>query len=433
MIFELFGPAMFILLLVLLFSGYPVAFSLGGIAVLFALLASAFGYFSIQLFMAFPERVFGLMSNYILLSIPFFIFMGTILEKTKIAEDLLKTIGILFGRIRGGLAIAVVLVGTLLAAATGVVGASVVAMGMISLPVMLKYGYSKQLATGIIAASGTLGQIIPPSIVLIVLADQLGVSVGDLFIKAFTPGILLSFLYIVYVIYLAIFQPALVPALPESERTLKGAKLFQECLYVMVTPLLLIMFVLGSIFIGIATPTEAGSFGALSALLLAYYRKRLSKTALIDSMNETLKLTVMIMFLLVGSTAFSLVFRCVNGDLWIQELLTNILCGKIGLLLIVNAVIFVLGFFIDFFEIVFIIVPLIVPAAKLLGIDLIWLGVVLAINIQTSFLTPPFGFSLFYLKGVCPENVQTKDIYKGIIPFLFIQVFVLVSYLTYLS
>ena len=429
MIFELFGPAMFLALLVLIFSGYPVAFSLGGVSVVFALLASAFGYFPIQLFMAFPERVFGLMSNYILLSIPFFIFMGTVLEKTKIAEDLLKTIGILFGSVRGGLAIAVVLVGTLLAAATGVVGASVVAMGMISLPVMLKYGYSKQLSTGIIAASGTLGQIIPPSIVLIVLADQLGVSVGDLFIKAFTPGILLSLLYIVYVIYLAIFKPDTVPALPKSERTLTGMKLAKECVSVMFPPLLLIVFVLGSIFIGIATPTEAGSFGALSALLLAYSRKRLSKIALMESMNETLKLTVMIMFLLVGSTAFSLVFRCVNGDLWVQELLTNIPGGKIGLLLLVNIVIFVLGFFIDFFEIVFIIVPLVVPAAKLLGIDLIWLGIILAINLQTSFLTPPFGFSLFYLKGVCPADVQTKDIYLGVIPFLLIQVFVLVGFL----
>jgi tripartite ATP-independent transporter DctM subunit len=361
------------------------------------------------------------MSNQVLLAVPFFIFMGTMLEKSRLAEDLLKTIGALFGPLRGGLGLAVVFVGALLAAATGVVGASVVAMGMISLPVMLRYGYSPSLSAGVITASGTLGQIIPPSVVLVVLADQLGVSVGDLFVGSLVPGLMLAGMYALYVVGVAVLKPEMAPALPASERTERGWALARRVVTVMIPPLVLILLVLGSIFAGVATPTEAGALGAVGAMGLAAANRRLDLKALRGTMDETASLTAMVVFLLIGSTAFALVFRGLYGDVWIEDLLTNLPGGKVGLLLVANLVIFLLGFFIDFFEIAFIILPLLVPAARLLGIDLVWFGVMIGMNLQTSFLTPPFGFSLFYLRGVAPESVRTTDIYKGAVPFIAIQ------------
>lgn len=420
------GPLMFVGVFALIFAGYPVAFSLGGTALVFAAVGVHFGYFDWALLFAFPERIFGVMSNYVLLAVPFFIFMGTMLEKARLAEDLLTTIGKLFGSLRGGLALAVVFVGALLAAATGVVGASVVAMGMISLPVMLRYGYSVPLATGVIAASGTLGQIIPPSVVLVVLADQMGISVGDLFVGSLIPGILLAVLYAVWVVIVAFLFPEAAPALPAKEREGTGGQLLRQVIWVMIPPLALILLVLGSIFAGIATPTEAGALGAVGAMVLAASHRRLTLAALKATMDETAKLTSMVVFLLIGSTAFALVFRGLNGDLWIEDLLTGLPGGKIGLLLVANLAIFGLGFFIDFFEIAFIIIPLIAPAARLLDIDMVWFGVMVGMNLQTSFLTPPFGFALFYLRGVAPPEVRTSDIYRGVLPFIVIQLLGLV-------
>lgn len=412
---------MVLVALALIFSGLPVAFSLGGTALLFASLGVGFGYFDWSYMTAMSERTFGIMSNSILLAVPFFIFMGMMLQRSKLAEDLLETIGLLFGPVRGGLAMAVVLVGALLAAATGVVGASVVAMGLISLPVMLRHGYSERLSAGVVAASGTLGQIIPPSIVLIVLADQLGVSVGALFKGALLPGIMLALLYLVYVGGVALFRPSAAPAIPKETRLADREGLGKRVVLVMIPPLALILIVLGSIFTGLATPTEAGALGGVGAILLAAVNGRFSLAALREAVEDTAKLTTMVVFLLIGVTAFTLVFRGLYGDLWIEEYLTNLPGGKIGLLLIANAVIFLLGFFIDFFEIAFIVVPLLAPAAALLGIDLVWFGVMISMNLQASFLTPPFGFSLFYLRGVAPASMKTSTIYRGAIPFILIQ------------
>jgi len=415
------APLMFVGALILIFSGYPVAFALGGTALVFAFLGIEFGYFDWHLLQALPERTFGVMSNYVLLAVPFFIFMGTMLEKSRLAEDLLRTIGLLFGPLRGGLALAVVFVGALLAAATGVVGASVVAMGLISLPVMLQYGYSRELATGVITASGTLGQIIPPSVVLVVLADQLGVSVGDLFVGSLIPGIMLAGLYAVYVAIIAIIRPQAAPALPAAVRDISGGELMKRVVVAMLPPLVLILLVLGSIMVGLATPTEAGALGAVGAMLLAAANRRLTWQSLKETMEDTTKLTAMVMLLLIGSTAFALVFRGLYGDFWIEGLLTNLPGGAVGLLVIANLAIFILGFFIDFFEIAFIIIPLIAPAAAALGIDLVWFGVLIGMNLQTSFLTPPFGFALFYLRGVTPPTVTTAQMYRGVIPFILIQ------------
>lgn len=412
--------------LVLIFSGFPVAFSLGGTGLIFAFLGVGFGYFDWAYLTAMSERTFGVMSNTILLAVPFFIFMGTMLERSRLAEDLLQTIGVLFGPVRGGLAIAVVLVGALLAAATGVVGASVVAMGLISLPVMMRHGYSRPLAAGVIAASGTLGQIIPPSIVLLVLADQLGVSVGDLFKGALLPGLLLTLLYAIYVGAVAFLKPDLAPALPQRVRQEGRERLGRKLLLVMFPPLALILIVLGSIFAGVATPTEAGGLGALGAVLLAAAGRRLTMKAVGETVRETAKLTTMVVFLLIGATMFTLVFRGLYGDLWIEEHLTNLPGGEMGLLIIANLVIFLLGFFIDFFEIAFIVVPLLAPAAVYLGIDLVWFGVMISMNLQASFLTPPFGFSLFYLRGVAPPELKTSEIYRGAVPFILIQLLALI-------
>ena len=421
---SLWGPAMFFAVLAMIFTGYPVAFALGGTALIFALIGSALDVFPIALLNALPERTFGTMSNFTLLAVPFFIFMGTVLEKSKLAEQLLETIGVLFGRFRGGLAIGVIFVGALLAAATGVVGASVTAMGLISLPVMLRNGYKEEISLGVISASGTLGQIIPPSIVLIVLGDPMGVSVGDLFRSALLPGLALTGAYAVYVAVLAFFRRDVAPAMPEESRV-SGLELFRRVVISLMPPLILIVVVLGSIFAGVATPTEAGALGAVGAMALAAANRSLSLDALKQAMEDTSRLTIMVVFLLIGSTAFALVFRGFDGDIWIESTLTGIPGGALGFLIVVNLVVFVLGFFIDFFEIAFIIVPLIVPPAVLLGVDLTWLGIVLAVNIQTSFLTPPFGFSLFYLRGVTPTSISTTAIYRGVVPFIAIQLTVL--------
>ena len=415
------GPLMFVCVFVLIFTGFPVAFALGGTALLFGAIGVAAGYFDAALLQAIPQRIFGVMSNFVLLAVPFFIFMGTMLEKSRLAEDLLKTIGKLFGPLRGGLALAVIFVGALLAAATGVVGASVVAMGLISLPIMRRYGYADELSAGVIAASGTLGQIIPPSVVLVVLADQMGISVGDLFIGGLLPGLMLAGLYAVYVIGVAIVRPDAAPALPAAERDAVGFELLRQVLMVMAPPLVLILIVLGSIFAGIATPTEAGALGAVGAMLLAWVNGRLTRAAITEAMDHTTRLTSMVVFLLIGSTAFALVFRGLDGDLWIEDLLTDLPGGVVGFLIVANLMIFVLGFFIDFFEIAFIVIPLLVPAARLLGVDLVWFGVMIGMNLQTSFLTPPFGFAIFYLRGVAPPEVRTSQIYRGAIPFIGIQ------------
>ncbi len=429
--FEWLAPLMFAVALILIFSGYPVAFSLGGVSLLFAVIGVATGYFDWHLMLALPDRLFGIMSNYTLLAVPFFIFMGTMLEKSHLARDLLQTIGLLFGPIRGGLAFAVIFVGVLLAAATGIVGASVVAMGMIALPVMLNNGYSKELSAGVITATGTLGQIIPPSVVLVVLADQLGVSVGDLFIGALVPGVLLALLYALYATGVAVLKPSSAPAIPKMVREQEHGELLRKIFLVMLPPLLLIFIVLGSIFAGLATPTESGALGAVGAIILAALNGRLNKKALMQTMKETAKLTAMVMMLLIASTAFALIFRGLDGGIWIEDLLINLPGGVIGFLLLANLAIFILGFFIDFFEIAFIIIPLMVlPAAHLLspmlGVPestaLVWFGVMVGMNLQTSFLTPPFGFALFYLRGVAPPEMKTEAIYRGAIPFIGIQV-----------
>ena len=419
------GPIMVVVVLALIFSGYPVALVLGGAAVVFAGLGLATGYFDPPFLLALADRVFGTMENPVLLAIPYFILMGAVLERSGLAEDLLTTIGALFGRVRGGLALAVVVVGALLAAATGVVGASVVAMGSIALPVMLRSGYAAPLSAGVVAASGTLGQIVPPSVVLIVLGDQLGVSVGALFAGALVPGVVLAALYAVYVAAVAWRRPGAAPALAPEDRAERGGALARRVATALVPPLALILVVLGSIFAGVATPTEAGALGSVGAFVLAALGGRLSWATVRESATQTAALTTMVVVLLIGSTAFALVFRGLYGDVWIEEALVGLPGGRVGLLVAANVVVFVLGFFIDFFEIAFIVVPLLAPAAAALGIDLVWFGVVLGLNLQTSFLTPPFGFALFYLRGVAPPEITTAQIYRGAIPFVIIQLVML--------
>lgn len=424
--YDWLGIAMFAGALALLSFGYPVAFSLGGVALIFALIGTAIGEFGFSFFNAMPSRIFGIMANYTLLAIPYFIFLGSMLEKTGIAEKLLETMGILFGAMRGGLALAVVIVGALLAASTGVVAATVVAMGLISLPIMLRYGYNKELATGVIVASGTLGQIIPPSVVLVVLGDQLGISVGDLFLGSLIPGLLMATAFCLYVIIVAFLKPDIAPALPLEVRNISRQELFKRVVSVMLPTLGLILVVLGSIFFGIATPTEAGAVGSVGAMILAALSGKLTPNALREVCDATMRITTMVIFILLGSTAFSLVFRGLDGDRFMFDLLANLPGGKIGFLLVNMATIFFLGFFIDFFEIAFIIIPIFAPVAQALGLDLVWYGVVIGANLQTSFLTPPFGFALFYLRGVAPPEVKTEDIYRGAIPFILLQLLVLV-------
>jgi len=418
------APGMFLALIVALLSGFPVAFCLGGIGVIFALLGMLSGEIEPQFVTALPQRILGIMANFTLLAIPAFVFMGSMLESSGIAERLLETMGRLLGRLRGGLALAVVLVGSLLAATTGVVAATVTTMGLISLPAMLRAGYDKSLATGVIVASGTLGQIIPPSIVLVVLGDQLGISVGDLFIGALLPGLLMSAVFAIYVLMISALKPELAPELkPELTGSSHPLQLVQSVL----PPIALIVAVLGSIFFGIATPTEAGVIGAVGAMVLAGLNGGFSRQQLSNVCESTMRTTAMVMAILMGSTAFSLVFRGVGGDQLISELLLNLPGGRVGFLVFSMLIIFLLGFFIDFFEIAFIAVPLLLPAARqLLGPEaMVWFGVIIGANLQTSFLTPPFGFALFYLRGVAPDEVSTRDIYRGALPFVGLQVAVL--------
>lgn len=503
------APIMFGTLVLLLLLGLPVAFSLAANGMLFGLVGVEMGLISPALFQALPQRVFGIMANDALLAVPFFTFMGLVLERSGMAEDLLETVGQLFGPLRGGLAIAVVLVGALLAATTGVVSASVISMGLISLPIMLRYGYDRRLATGVIAASGTLSQIIPPSLVLIVLADQLGRSIGDMYKGAFLPGAILTGMYMLYVLAVALFRPAAAPAIPPEGRTfiepsgshgvpsllvlmaasvaasaigikwllpadthldemivsgvlIWGATAFvlallnkilrlgllsriaERVTFVMIPPLALIFLVLGTIFIGVATPTEGGAMGATGALVMAVFKRRLSWSLLGQAVDKTATLTCFVVFILIGSSVFSLTFRAVNGDLWVENLLTSLPGGEMGFLIAVSVMTFVLAFFLDFFELAFIVVPLIGPVADKMGIDLIWLGVLLAVNMQTSFMHPPFGFALFYLRSVAPkedykdritgrtiDKVTTGQIYWGSVPFIVMQLVMVAVVLAY--
>jgi len=434
------GIYMFFTALLLLIIGYPVAFSFGAVAIIFGLISAyievSSSHFSflllseefLSMFSMMPFRIYSIMTNKILIAVPLFIYMGIILEKSNLAKRLLEAMGALFGNVRGGLAISTIFVGSMLAASTGVVGASVVAMGVISLPVMLKYNYSKSLASGTICASGTLGQIIPPSIVLIILADVFNLPVGDLFAAAIIPSLVLVGSYIIYVLVIAYLQPSLAPAIP-SEETNNRTKIW-KALKSIVPPLTLIILVLGSIFSGIATPTESASVGAVGAILLSVIYKEFSIEMLMNSARETVKITSMVMAILIGATAFSLVFVYTGADSIVEDFMLNLPGDKWGFLIFSMLVILFLGFFIDFIEISYIIVPILLPIALKIGFDPIWFAILIAMNLQTSFLTPPFGFSLFYLKGVAQNNnieIKTTDIYKGVIPFILIQIIVLIS------
>ncbi len=416
------APIIFVSMIIFLLVGFPVAFALAANGVVFGLVGIELGLLQPQLFQALPDRIYGVMANETLLAVPFFTFMGLILERSGMAEDLLDTIGQLFGPVRGGLAYAVIFVGALLAATTGVVAASVISMVLISLPIMLRYGYDKRLATGVIAASGTLAQIIPPSLVLIVMADQLGKSVRDMYSGAVVPGFMLMLFYVGYVVLVSFVKPKWVPALPPEARKLRGGKLMLRVLTTMVPPLMLIFLVLGTIFLGIATPTEGGAMGATGALAMAIVRKRMTLKLLKQAMESTARLTTFVVFILIGARVFSLTFYGVNGHVWVEHLLVNLPGGQIGFLIVVNLLVFVLAFFLDYFELSFIVIPLLGPVADKLGIDLIWFGVLLGVNMQTSFLHPPFGFALFFLRSVAPASVKTSDIYWGAIPFVCIQI-----------
>ena len=504
-----FAPIMFGGLMLFLILGFPVAFSLGACGLFFGLLGIELNVFPASILAWLPQRLIGIMANETLLAVPFFTLMGLILERSGMAEDLLESVGQVFGPLRGGLALAVILVGAMLAATTGVVAASVISMGLISLPIMLRYGYDRSVASGVIAASGTLAQIIPPSLVLIVLADQLGKSVGDLYKGAFAPGFALVGLYILWIVVLAIFKPQMVPALPPEARTLREAdgsagypslallaavstavalllahnmeavhswwqgqlvefvptdekvvvamcggtfvawliavinkisglrllsQLAERVTFVLIPPLLLIFLVLGTIFLGVATPTEGGAMGAMGALIMAWSRKRLNLNLLKQALATTTKLSSFVMFILIGATFFSMVFQAADGPVWVEHLLSQLPGGQLGFLIFVNVMVFLLAFFLDFFELSFIIVPLLAPIADKMGIDLVWFGVLLAVNMQTSFMHPPFGFALFFLRSVAPDKpykdpvtgkltdpVTTMQIYKGAIPFLLVQ------------
>ncbi len=523
-----FVPIMFAGLLMLLLTGFPVAFALAACGLGFGFIGMEAGLFPPSLFQALPLRIFGIMQNDTLLAIPFFTFMGIILQKSGMAEDLLETVGQVFGPVRGGVAIAVILVGALLAATTGVVAAAVISMGLISLPIMLRYGYSRVIATGAITASGTLAQAIPPSLVLIVLADQLGRSVGDMYAGALLPGLLLVGLYVLFVVVVAIFKPAMVPALPPEARiyrepngksghmslmfllilcTVVGlawasshdaimrawldrtqespgdemvimsmtvaslvalglalvnkvtrmgllSRLAEQVTFVLMPPLILIFLVLGTIFLGVATPTEGGAMGALGALILALSRKRLDKKLMNQALENTAKLASFVLFILIGSTVFSFTFNAADGHIWVQHLFLDMPGGAIGFLIVVNILIFILGMFIDFFEIAFIVIPILAPVAEkiLPGLvpgmtadqAMIWFGVIVAMNLQTSFLTPPFGFALFYLRSVAPKNdyrdrvtganisaVKTSEIYKGSIAFIVLQLIMVAAIMAF--
>lgn len=424
-------PIMFLTLMIFLLSGFPVAFSLAATGSVFAVVGIVGGHFTFILLGSLGDRLFGIMQNDTLLAIPFFTFMGLVLERSGMAENLLQTMGQLFGRIRGGLAYSVIFVGALLAATTGVVSASVIAMGLISLPIMARYGYSKRIASGVIAASGSLAQIIPPSIVLIVLGDQLNVSIGAMYQAALLPGLLLMSLYVLYILFVSIVYPNAVPALPQSARTIKGVALLKQSLICIVPPLVLIFLVLGTVFMGIATPTEAGAIGAVGALILAGLQGKLSKKMTFQALNSTVNITTFVIFIMIGSTIFSLVFTALNGGEWVEGLLGNLPGGALGFIIAVNILVFFIAFFLDFFEIALILVPLLLPVAIALDINLVWFGILLAMNMQTSFMHPPFGFALFYLRSVAPPSIKTTDIYWGALPFLGLQLIMLVILISF--
>jgi tripartite ATP-independent transporter DctM subunit len=435
------APVMLLTLVALLLAGYPVAFTLAGTGLIFAAVGIALHLFRADFLNALPERVLGVMSSEILLAIPFFVFMGMILERSGLAEDLLETMGQLFGPVRGGLGYSVIVVGALLAAMTGVVAASVISMGLISLPIMMRHGYDRPLAAGIIAASGTLAQVIPPGIVLIVLADQLNVSVIDIFTAALRPALMLAALYALYVFAISIVRPNAAPAVASN---LRGLALARRVALVMLPPLALIVLVLGSIFLGVATPSEGGAMGASGALFLAFVKGRLNLDLLRQATHRTCRLASFAIFILIGSRVFSLTFFGVNGHKWVEALLVGLPGGATGFLLFINALIFVLAFFLEFFEIAFILVPLIASAAVKLGIDLVWLAVLIGVNVQTSFMHPPFGYSLFYLRSVAPDQayrdrvtgkliapLSTKDIYWGAVPFVILQALMVVAIIAF--
>ena len=413
---------LFALVFILILFGYPVALVLGGISVVSGLL-----FFDIDFFYLVSLRIFGIMNNFVLLAVPLFIFMGMTLERSGIAEKLLETMAILFGKIRGGLAYSVIIVGGMLAASTGIVGATVVTMGLISLPVMIKRGYNTKLATGVIASSGTLGQIIPPSVVLVLLGSVLNISVGDLFTSALLPGLTLVVLYLIYVLIISIIYPEFAPSMPNKLiKKFKNETGIVEIIKAFILPFVLIFAVLGSIFAGIASPTEAAGIGALGALILSYFQANMNLKKLKIIMKETTSLTSIVFMILIGATSFSLVFRGLEGDKILIDIITQADLTPELFIVLILFIVFIAGFFIDFIEIIFIIVPVITPILIALNIDLIWVGILLAINLQTSFLTPPFGFSLFYLKSVAPKEIKTKDIYYGIIPFVIIQLLFLI-------
>jgi len=414
---EILAIILFLSIFILILYGYPVAFTLGGISIIYALC-----FLDPSSFSALPPRIMGVMSNYVLVAVPLFIFMGIMLEKSGLAESLLETMAMLFGSMPGGLAISVVIVGALLAASTGIVGATVITMGLISLPTMLKRGYKPELATGTIASAGTLGQIIPPSVVLVLLGSVLSVSVGDLFKAALIPGMLLVAAYIGYILFFALRNPQEAPSIPAEEiAAFKKENFIAKVVKAFVLPLLLIIAVLGSIFMGIASPTEAAGIGALGAILLTISQGKFSLDVLKSVMQETTHLTCMVFIILLGATTFTFVFREMGGDRYLVQLIENANLSPTVFLILVMVVVFIAGFFIDFIEIIFIIVPVVAPIFELYEMNLIWIGILLALNLQTSFLTPPFGFSLFYLKGVAPPEVTTQHLYKGIIPFVVIQ------------
>jgi tripartite ATP-independent transporter DctM subunit len=420
------GIIMFFAALLMLLVGFPVAFTFGGMALLFGVFAEGADMFAFM-----PYRIYSIMENTVLMAIPLFIFMGIVLQKTRLAEQLLESMGTLFGSVRGGLAISTILVGALLAASTGVVGASVVAMGLISLPVMLKYNYDKKLACGTICASGTLGQIIPPSIILIILGDVMGIPVGDLFKAAVAPGVVLIGVYVAYILVKSFLNPEAAPALPVDESMGNRKQQVWHAIKAVLPPLILILVVLGSIFAGIATPTESSALGGVGALILAMMYRQLNWKLVYESASETVKITAMVFAILLGATAFSMAFTYTGGDAIIEEILVGLPGEQMGFLILSMLVILILGFFIDFVEISFIIVPMLAPVADTLGIAPLWFAILIAMNLQTSFLTPPFGFSLFYLKGVAPASVRTTDIYKGVVPFISMQVVIVISILLF--
>ncbi len=408
---------LFLVLFVLMLFGFPVAFTLGGVSVLMGVMTFGFDFFNLL-----PLRVWGVMTNYVLIAVPLFVYMGVMLEKSGLAEELLETMALLFGRLRGGLAISIVVVGAMLGASTGIVGATVVTMGLLSLPTMLRRGYAATVATGTVAASGTLGQIIPPSIVLVLLGSILNVSIGDMFMGAVIPGFVLVGLYLAWLIALAISRPDLTPAMPAEElMAFRSEGMMRRVFQAFVLPFVLILAVLGSIFAGVASPTEAAAVGAFGATVLTIVQGKFSMHTLRGVMSETTHLTCMVFFILVGATSFGLVFRGMQGDVYLTQLILNANMGPSTFLALVMVIIFVAGFFIDFIEITFIIVPVVAPIFETLGVNLLWIGILIAMNLQTSFLTPPFGFSLFYLKGVAPDGVETSHIYRGIVPFIVIQ------------